>query len=196
MKISCTLNGHTRSAGLKTSTTSSFNHKSHSMGQHSSQNGDKLSNSGKKFEPFQIQQLIYYYSFSMHFIEQIFLFMNSVFNIFITLGNRPDPILIFQHSHNFSSITNLCLISGFPKDPIFPWEWGSIPDPYRLQSWRAPNAEPALNVNSLQHKLLSFFSLSLICVSMYMNTVLWSVMNLTLCCKENGHCLAQFGFLL
>lgn len=134
MKISCPINGHTRSFGLKTSTTSSFNDKSHSMGQHSSQNGDKLSNSGKKFEPSQIQQLIYYYSFSMHFIEQIFLFMNSVFNIFIILGNKPGPIFIFQHSHHFSSIMNLHLISGFPKDPIFPWERGSIPEPYRLQS--------------------------------------------------------------
>lgn len=131
----------------------------------------------KKFEPFQIQQLIYHYSFSMHFIEQIFLFMYSVFNIFIILGSRPDPILIFQHSHNFSSIMNLHLISGFPKDPIFAWEWGSIPEPYRLQSWRVPNVEPALNVPSLQHKPLSFFPLSLSCVCMYMNTVLWGVMN-------------------
>lgn len=55
----------------------------------------------------------------MHFIKQIFLFMNSLFNIFIILGNKPGPILIFQHSHNFSSIMNLCLNSGFPKDPIF-----------------------------------------------------------------------------
>lgn len=55
----------------------------------------------------------------MHFIEQIFLFMNSVFNISIILGNKPGPILIFQHSHNFTSIMNLFLISGFPKDPIF-----------------------------------------------------------------------------
>lgn len=105
----------------------------------------------------------------MHFIEQIFLFMNSVFNVSIILGNRPDPILIFQHSHNLEllwiySIMNLHLISGFPKNPLFPWEWGSIPDPYRLQSWRVPNVEPALNVTSLQHKPLPFLSLSLVCV--------------------------------
>lgn len=122
MKISCSINGHTKSVGLKTSIASSFNHKSHSMGPHSSQNGDKLSNFWKNIEIFQIWQLIYYYSFSMHFIEQIFLFMNSVSNIFLILGYRPDPILIFQHSHSFNSVMNLCVISSFPKDPVFPGE--------------------------------------------------------------------------
>lgn len=58
----------------------------------------------------------------MYIIEQVFVFMNSVSNIFVVLGNRPDPILIFQHSHNFSSMTNVHLISSFLKDPVFPRE--------------------------------------------------------------------------
>lgn len=122
---------------------------------------------GKKIELFQIQQLIYHYSFSMRFIKQIFLFMNSVFNIFIILGNRPDPILIFQHSHNFSSIMNLHLISGFPKEPIFAWEWGSIPEWYRLQSWRVPNVELWMWLVYSISPFLFSLSLSLVCVYVY-----------------------------
>lgn len=196
MKKSCTGNGHTRSVGLQTSTTNSFNHKSHSMGQHSSQNGDKLGNFGKTFE--QIQQLIYYYSFSMHFIEQIFLFMNSVFNIFIILGNRPGPILVSQRSHNFSCIMNLHLISGFPKDPIFQWSEAAFQShaDFSLEEFQMLSQLWMWPAYSIRSFLLSLRNFSLSSVCMYMSTVLWGLMDLTLCCKENGHCQVQFGFIL
>lgn len=174
MKISCTVNGHSRSVGLKTSTTSSCNHESHSIGPHGSQSWDKRSNFWKNIEPFQIQQLMYHYSFSVHFIEQIFLFMNCIPNIFLTLGNKPGLIFIFQLSHNFNRITNLCLISSFPKDPTFPGEEGGVPDPYGPSPWSVPNFEPGVNVTSLQQHSPSFF-FSLFFVYVCMNTVQWGV---------------------